>query len=67
VKCYSSFLLKGKYVFSYVLVLKRVSGRGLKESVRYIFSKKLGFEESAHAFDFSRNGFVRDLQETFDM
>jgi hypothetical protein len=24
---------------------------GLKESVRYMFSKKLGFEESAHVFD----------------
>jgi len=42
VKCCSSFFSKGKLVFSYVLVLKRVSGRGLKESLRYIFSKILG-------------------------
>jgi hypothetical protein len=48
-------------------VLKRVSERGLKESVSYIFSKKLVSEESAHAFDFSSNGFVSELQETFDM
>ena len=53
-----------KYVFTCVLVLKRVSGRGLKESLRYLFSKKLGFEEPAHAFDFSRNGFVSELQES---
>jgi hypothetical protein len=47
------------------LVLKRVSGRGLMESVRGIFSKKLSYEKSSHAFDFSRNGFVCGLQETF--